>query len=107
MDLIALFGKVEGANLNFRIDARITLTPPPPPPTNQAPQVNAGTDQTLTLPATANLSGTVTDDGLPNPPATVTVTWTKDSGPGTVAFGNANAASTTVTFLAAEPTSCA
>ena len=61
-DLIALFGKVEGANLNFRIDARITLTAPP---TNQAPQVNAGTDQTITLPATADLTGTVTDDGSP------------------------------------------
>ncbi len=95
VDLIALFGKAEGANLNFRIDARITLTVPP---TNQAPQVNAGADQTITLPATANLAGTVTDDGLPNPPGAVTVTWSQISGPGTVTFGNANAAGTTATF---------
>lgn len=96
-DLIALFGKVEGAHLNFRIDARITLTAPP---TNQAPQVNAGDEQTLMLPAGANLAGTVTDDGLPNPPGAFTVAWTKDSGPGTVTFGNANAASTTAAFSA-------
>ncbi len=94
--MIALLGQVEGANLNFRIDARITLTAPPP--TNQAPQVNAGDDQTITLPASANLSGTVTDDGLPNPSGAVTITWSKDSGPGTVTFGNASAASTTATF---------
>ncbi|MDS4031599.1 MAG: hypothetical protein RKO66_16215 [Candidatus Contendobacter sp.] len=99
VDLIALFGKVEGANLNFRIDARITLTAPPP--TNQAPQVNAGADQTLTLPASANLNGTVSDDGLPNPPGAVTITWSKDSGPGAVTFANVHAASTTATFSAA------
>ena len=42
---------------------------------NQAPQANAGSDQTVILPASANLSGTITDDGLPNPPNTVTVAW--------------------------------
>ncbi|MDG4554467.1 MAG: RHS repeat-associated core domain-containing protein [Candidatus Competibacter sp.] len=65
---------------------------------NQAPQVHAGADQTITLPAAANLSGTVSDDGLPNPPGAVTIAWSKDSGPGTVAFGNAHVASTTATF---------
>jgi YD repeat-containing protein len=70
--------------------------------TNQAPQVNAGTPQTITLPANqVTLSGTVTDDSLPNPPNSVTVTWTKDSGPGTVTFGSANAKTTTATFSAA------
>ncbi len=97
VDLIALFGKIEGANLNFRIDAWITLTAPP---TNQAPQVNAGADQTITLPASANLSGTVTDDGLPNPPGAVTITWSKDSGPGDVAFSTPNAKTTTATLSA-------
>ena len=101
VDLIALFGKVEGANLNFRIDARITLTRPPPPPTNQAPQVNAGVDQTITLPTTANLAGTVTDDGLPSPPGAVTLTWTKVSGPGTVTFGTLGARTTTAAFSVA------
>jgi hypothetical protein len=67
-------------------------------PVNQPPVVNAGPDQTITLPATASLSGTVTDDGRPNPPAAVTTTWSKVSGPGTVTFGNASARATTATF---------
>jgi PKD repeat protein len=68
------------------------------PPVNHAPTVNAGPDQTITLPAAASLNGTVTDDGLPNPPAAVTTTWSKVSGPGTVTFGNPAAKSTTATF---------
>ena len=72
-----------------------------PAPVNQPPTVNAGPDQTITLPATASLSGTASDDGLPNPPATLTTTWSKVSGPGTVTFGNANARATTATFSAA------
>ncbi len=72
-----------------------------PPPTNAAPIVNAGANQTITLPASATLSGTVTDDGLPNPPAAVTTAWSKVSGPGTVTFGNAAATNTTVSFSAA------
>jgi CubicO group peptidase (beta-lactamase class C family) len=68
---------------------------------NQLPSVNAGPDQTVTLPNPANLNGTVSDDGLPNPPGTVTTVWTKVSGPGTVNFGNANVVDTTATFGAA------
>ena len=68
------------------------------PPVNQTPTVNAGVDQTITLPAAANLSGTASDDGLPNPPATLTTTWSKVSGAGTVTFGNVNALNTTATF---------
>lgn len=68
---------------------------------NQAPSVNAGLDRTVTLPNSANLDGTVSDDGLPNPPVTVTTTWSKFSGPGTVTFGNANAVDTTANFSAA------
>lgn len=68
---------------------------------NAPPVVNAGSNQTITLPATASLSGTATDDGLPNPPATLTLTWSRFSGPGTVVFGNANAASTSATFTVA------
>jgi hypothetical protein len=59
--------------------------------------VNAGPDQTITLPSNATLDGTVTDDGLPTPPA-LTTTWSKVSGPGTVTFGNASAVDTTATF---------
>jgi hypothetical protein len=48
---------------------------------NQAPQVNAGVDRTLTLPNTLTLAGTVSDDGLPNPPGTATATWSQVDGP--------------------------
>ena len=71
------------------------------PPTNQAPTVNAGTDQTITLPNNATLVGSTSDDGLPNPPATVTVTWSQVSGPGTTTFTNPTARSTTASFTAA------
>jgi hypothetical protein len=70
-------------------------------PVNTAPSVNAGTDQTITLPSVATLDGTVSDDGLPSPPGAVTTTWSKVSGPGTVTFGNASAVDTTATFSAA------
>jgi len=62
------------------------------------PVVNAGPNQTITLPSTASLSGTAT--GFPAG-STLTVTWSKVSGPGTVAFGNVNALSTTASFSAA------
>ena len=78
--------------------ATVSITVNPVPPVNQPPMVSAGSNQTITLPAVANLNGTVTDDGLPSPPATVTVTWSKDSGPGAVTFANANAKATTATF---------
>lgn len=74
------------------------MTLPTGPPANQSPAVNAGVDQTITLPAAATLVGTVGDDGLPNPPGAVTVMWSVVSGPGSVSFGSPNAASTTASF---------
>ncbi len=68
-------------------------------PGNQSPVVRAGADQTIILPATAALSGTVTDDGLPS--GKVTTTWTKLSGPGLVTFGDAQQTSTTAAFTVA------
>ena len=65
---------------------------------NKPPVVNAGPDQTITLPASANLSGSATDDGKPNPPAALTYTWSTVSGPGTVTFADAAAPATTITF---------
>jgi hypothetical protein len=70
-------------------------------PVNLAPVVNAGTNQTITLPASASLSGIATDDGMPNPPGSLTVTWSRVSGPGTVNFASPNTASTNATFSAA------
>jgi hypothetical protein len=67
------------------------------PSANQAPIVDAGPAQTITLPDTATLNGTVTDDGLPSG-GTLTITWSKISGPGSVTFGPPNTAVTTATF---------
>ena len=79
----------------------IQITVGAAPPTNQAPTVNAGVDQTVTLPDNASLVGSTSDDGLPNPPASVTVTWSQVSGPGTTTFANPSALSTTASFTAA------
>ena len=59
-----------------------------------SPVVNAGTSQTITLPASANLSGTASSPIG----STLTTTWSKVSGPGTVTFGNVNLLSTTASF---------
>ncbi len=68
-------------------------------PANLAPIVNAGADQVVTLPATATLTATVTDDGqvLPTP----TLTWSQVSGPGTATFTAPTALTTSVSFSAA------
>ena len=68
---------------------------------NVAPSVEAGADQSVTLPDSASLDGTVLDDGLPDPPAAVTTTWSKLAGPGEVTFGDASAVDTTASFSAA------
>jgi hypothetical protein len=70
-------------------------------PQNQAPFVNAGADQSVPLSTTLTLTGSVTDDGLPNPPETITVAWTQLSGPGSITFENPAVAYTTATFSAA------
>jgi VWFA-related protein len=79
----------------------ITVTGGVVPVPNQPPAVNAGPDQSVTIPAAATLDGTVTDDGLPDPPGAVTTTWKQVSGPGTVTFANPNAVDTTASFSAA------
>jgi hypothetical protein len=65
---------------------------------NRAPVVDAGPDQSLIWPSSANLDGTVTDDGLPDPPSVVTTTWSMVSGPGVVTFTNASSLDTTADF---------
>jgi hypothetical protein len=67
---------------------------------NQPPGVDAGPDLAVTLPSVATLDGTVTDDGLPSPPA-LTDTWSQVSGPGTVTFADPNAVDTTASFSGA------
>jgi hypothetical protein len=62
-----------------------TSTPTPSPtPVNQPPEVNAGADQTVTLPSNVTLNATVTDDGLPT--NTLSTNWRLLSGPGLIKF---------------------
>jgi PKD repeat protein len=68
------------------------------PGANKPPTVDAGPDQTITLPADAALNGTVNDDGLPNPPGALTTAWSVDSGPGSVTFADPNAVDTRAAF---------
>ena len=68
------------------------------PPANLPPVVRAGTNQAVLWPAPVNLNGTVTDDGNPNPPGAVTLTWSELTGPGIVTFANPNASATSATF---------
>jgi RHS repeat-associated protein len=72
-----------------------------PPPSNIAPVVNAGPDAYGYVGVPLSIAGTVTDDGLPNPPGVIGCQWTQVSGPGVAKFANATASSTTVTFDAA------
>jgi len=74
--------------------------PPPITPGNTPPVVDAGPNQIITLPTnSANLNGTVTDDGLPDPPGEFTTLWSQLSGPCTVAFGDEDAVDTTAGSL--------
>lgn len=68
---------------------------------NSGPVVSAGPDQTVTLPAGAPLAGAGTDDGRPNPPGKLTLSWTSVSGPAPVTFDDAASASTTARFAVA------
>ncbi|GEM_PF-1397175 len=61
---------------------------------NRAPTVNAGSDLTVIIGNSATLDGSVTDpDGDP-----MTHQWSKQSGPGTVSFGDSTAVDTTAGF---------
>jgi PKD domain/Secretion system C-terminal sorting domain len=74
----------------------VTVNPAVAPPANQAPQANAGTNQTITLPInTVTLTGTGTDaDGT-----VAGYAWTQVSGPSTSAIVTAGQATTTVNNL--------
>jgi hypothetical protein len=55
-------------------------------PFNQAPIVDAGIDRPVPAGIVNFLGGTARDDGLPNPPAALTVSWVQISGPAPVAI---------------------
>lgn len=68
------------------------------PSSNSAPTVDAGADQHIAFGSPMRLSGIVSDDGLPNPPATLTFHWQMLYGPATAAFFAPNALSTNVIY---------
>jgi hypothetical protein len=68
---------------------------------NAAPTVSAGPDRIITLPSTASLQGSASDDGKPSPPGAMTLRWTRVSGPGTVTFSAPAAAVTSARFSVA------
>jgi hypothetical protein len=56
---------------------------------NRLPVVNAGADLQIvsaSFPASTNIAGFSTDDGLPNPPHTLLYKWSQVSGPSVVQF---------------------
>jgi choice-of-anchor A domain-containing protein/RHS repeat-associated protein len=75
-------------------DIFVTVLPPAAGPT-----VSAGPDQTVTLPAQAQLAGVVAD--ADQPPPQLTVQWVVVSGPGQVSFANPGSPRTQVAFAAA------
>lgn len=76
----------------------VVITVNPQAQTNMAPTVNAGQDQSVTLPNTVTLTATATDDSLPNPPGQLTYSWSKTTGPGEVSFSNQTALTTQISF---------
>jgi hypothetical protein len=95
-----LYGSVLGKTLSLtgnpslHFDSRLAVA------INAAPVVSAGSALTVTLPDTATLGGGATDDGLPNPPGTLTYQWSQVSGPAAASITDPTQASTTVSFPA-------
>ena len=79
-------------------DVQVTVNPAPA--VNQPPVVNAGAPITVTLPNTADLIGSASDDGLPVG-SVLTYAWSRTSGTGIVTFANAAVAQTTASFSTA------
>ncbi len=96
--VLRLSGDDDGVGSNPAVTDTVTITVNPAAPANMPPSVDAGPAQIITLPATASLNGTITDDGLPNPPGAVTRMWSQIDGPGPMSFGNASAEDTTASF---------
>ncbi len=83
------------SNLDFAVQTAAPL-PAAGKLVNFAPAISAGPDMAVTPGLASALRGTAVDDGQPANPGALTVQWVKVSGPGTVTFGNAAAANTTV-----------
>jgi RHS repeat-associated protein len=77
---------------------QITESDIPPPPVNRPPSADAGPGHTITLPTNSvALGGSASDDGLPAG-STLSINWTKVSGPGTVTFADPSSPTSSATF---------
>lgn len=74
-DYIWQFHPIAGQTFNDSGQADCNLSSP----LNQPPQLNAGPDQTVPFDVPIRMNGSVTDDGLPNPPNTVALQWQGES----------------------------
>jgi len=72
--------------------------PVPGSPANTPPQVNAGPNQSISIDVQALLTGSVVDDGNPDPPGVLTTQWSLISGPGLVSFADPSALVTSASF---------
>lgn len=96
---------VSDGALSASDDVAITVLAGPSIGNNRPPLVDAGADQSKTqlnvlAPLSFTLSGTASDDGLPNPPGALSVTWSLMDGPGSVTIANPNSLTTNVSLLA-------
>ncbi len=66
-------------------------------PVNAPPAAHAS-GEAVVFPNAATLVGTVSDDGLPDPPSTLTTSWSLVAGPGAATIVDPSALTTTVTF---------
>jgi len=83
----------EGQDVN---DGKLyELMLPATTPGNDTPTVSAGMDSAITLPANAQLNGTINDNVVPD---VITATWSKVSGPGDVSYTDAHDALTSASF---------
>ena len=89
---------INDGELTYFNDYGFTATTgiPPAPEENQAPVVNAGSDESVVAFQYGVLHGSVSDDGLPN--GNVSAVWSRISGPANVYFSNAASADTTAKF---------
>jgi hypothetical protein len=69
-----------------------------PVASNNPPTADAGPDQDVRFGTLVHLAGSGTDDGMPSPPAAITYSWAKVSGPGDVTFSDTTVAQPSVEF---------
>ena len=66
---------------------------------NVAPSVDAGLDQTVNLGTSVNLTGSITDDGLPVPPGELSLSWRLSKGPVNVDLDSTTSPNAVVNFV--------